>query len=102
MGKLVDVVRVLHITDSFSNPLHPFHSRILAAAYVGYVIVTLVLDWPHGIKSPGSVIDIFKILSRTSLITHAPNQDAGMVVVGGDHLDHSGHMSVFPFDGMRQ
>ena len=102
MGKLIDVVRIFHIARSFSHRLHPFDTRILAASNVRDVIVTLVLDRTHRIDGPGRGIDIFKVLSRAGLVTHAPNDDAGMVIVGLYHLDHPGHMGIFPFDRMRK
>ena len=102
MGELVDVVRILHIARSFSNRLHPFDTRILAASDVGNVIVALILNRSRRVDSPGGGIDVFEVLPGPGLIAHAPDQDAGMVVVGRDHLDHPGDMRVFPLYRMRQ
>ena len=96
MGELVDVVGIFHITNTLGHPLDPLHSGILAASDVGDVVVTLILDRTHRIDIPGGGIDIFEILPGASLITHAPDYDAGVIIVGGNHLDHPRDMGVLP------
>ncbi len=102
MGELIDVVRILHVTGAGGHFLDPLDPRILAASYVRDVVVTLVLDRTHRIRLPGSCIDIFEILARTGLITHAPDDHGRMVVIRGYHLHHPRHMGVFPLDRMGQ
>ena len=101
MRILRDVERILQIILALNGSLHPGDGRILIGTHIHDVVVAFILHRATGIVGLDGIVAIYEVLSRTRLVTQAPDNHRRMVDCGVNHLHVSGDVGIAELRNVR-
>ena len=97
-----DMEGVLNIILALGRTFYPSDGRILVGAHIYDIVVALILHGAGSIDALGRFVAFGEVDTRTSLVAQRPDDDAWMVDVGVNHLQHAGDVLCFELGDMRE